>query len=309
MLLLLTGPSCSGKSTIANELKRSNGFTELKSHTTRPRRYPEEEDYYFVSRIEFERKTYANKVDYAGNLYGLSIEELHKAMADPDGKYLVIVEANGAKQIWDAYRNHIEILKIFIDCDDTALERRLTERGIDVEIRRARWDIDRADKEAFHFIVRNEDLGIEPAVLDILSAVEYWFGTNTIRGASCDGGCQLEKGCWAYAVFGYPVYGEVMPVKATTNNIAEYTGLISLLVRLKTLPASWAREVIIHMDSQLVVSQVNGTFKVKKEHLKPLKERVVSLLRELPFRAKLKWVPREDEWIKMVDKETKRLLN
>ena len=46
----------------------------------------------------------------------------------------------------------------------------------------------------------------------------------------------------------------------------------------------------MHLDSELVVDQVNGRAKVTKEHLRPLHAEACSLLAEFP-NARVSWVP------------------
>ncbi|MGH9366093.1 MAG: ribonuclease HI family protein [Thermoanaerobaculia bacterium] len=53
----------------------------------------------------------------------------------------------------------------------------------------------------------------------------------------------------------------------TTNNVAEYRALLMALARAGELGAE---EVEILSDSELLVRQVNGHYRVKAEHLKPL---------------------------------------
>ena len=57
------------------------------------------------------------------------------------------------------------------------------------------------------------------------------------------------------------------PLGMTTNHVAEYRALLLALTRAAELQAD---AVEILSDSLLLVEQVNGTFKVKAEHLKPL---------------------------------------
>jgi len=52
-----------------------------------------------------------------------------------------------------------------------------------------------------------------------------------------------------------------------TNNVAEYQ---ALLLALDKLEAIGAGEIIIRSDSQLVVRQLSGEYRVKNEGLKPL---------------------------------------
>lgn len=60
-----------------------------------------------------------------------------------------------------------------------------------------------------------------------------------------------------------------------TNNIAEYTGLIKALEAAKKTSA---KEILVFSDSELMVKQINGQYKVKSEQLQPLFQQVMSLL-------------------------------
>ena len=57
------------------------------------------------------------------------------------------------------------------------------------------------------------------------------------------------------------------PLGIQTNNVAEYSALLLALTRAGELGAD---EVELRSDSRLLVEQVNGNFRVKAEHLKPL---------------------------------------
>jgi ribonuclease HI len=61
----------------------------------------------------------------------------------------------------------------------------------------------------------------------------------------------------------------------TTNNVAEYKALIA---GLEAAAATPARAVAVRGDSKLVIEQVAGRWKVKQEHLRPLRNRVCQLL-------------------------------
>lgn len=60
----------------------------------------------------------------------------------------------------------------------------------------------------------------------------------------------------------------------TTNNVAEYTAVIRGLERAGELGAS---EVEVRSDSQLLVNQLTGRYRVKSPHLVPLHRRVREL--------------------------------
>lgn len=82
-----------------------------------------------------------------------------------------------------------------------------------------------------------------------------------------------------------------------TNNEAEYEALIWAIQRAKSFSSG---NVKFHSDSELMVRQVNGVYRVKKEHLMPLVEMVkAGASGFLSF--KLVSVPREDERVQLVD--------
>ncbi|MDQ2908377.1 MAG: ribonuclease HI family protein [Candidatus Eremiobacteraeota bacterium] len=62
----------------------------------------------------------------------------------------------------------------------------------------------------------------------------------------------------------------------TTNNVAEWNGLRAGLERARDLGVS---EIVIRLDSELVVRQVTGIYRVKHAALIPLAARVKALLR------------------------------
>jgi phosphoribosylglycinamide formyltransferase-1 len=61
-----------------------------------------------------------------------------------------------------------------------------------------------------------------------------------------------------------------------TNNIAEYTSLVKALEAAKQTGAD---ELIVFSDSELLVKQINGQYKVKSEQIRPLFQQAVRLLR------------------------------
>lgn len=63
---------------------------------------------------------------------------------------------------------------------------------------------------------------------------------------------------------GVEIDGISEPIGEATNNVAEYT---ALLRALEVAKARGARRVAIRMDSELVVKQVRGEYKVRQPHL------------------------------------------
>lgn len=79
----------------------------------------------------------------------------------------------------------------------------------------------------------------------------------------------------------------------TTNNVAEYR---ALLMALEAAHAAGIQNVSVHADSELMVKQLNGIYKVKSTDLRPLFIKAIKLIRE--FKGfKITHVPREKNGI------------
>jgi ribonuclease HI len=74
-----------------------------------------------------------------------------------------------------------------------------------------------------------------------------------------------------------------------TNNVAEYQGLLMGLEALRQLGR---KRIRVQSDSQLLVRQLNGEYRVKDEKLKALFEKAVKLLHGFE-RYRILHVPRE----------------
>lgn len=60
----------------------------------------------------------------------------------------------------------------------------------------------------------------------------------------------------------------------TTNNVAEYTAIVRALEGLSQVAGADGTNVRVEMDSELVVKQMRGEYKIKHPNLKPLAEQV-----------------------------------
>lgn len=101
--------------------------------------------------------------------------------------------------------------------------------------------------------------------------------------ANVDGGARGNPGSAGYGAVLKDEDGQVLAelyagIGISTNNIAEYRGLIAAL--------EWAlahghRRLHIRSDSQLIVEQMLGNYKVKNEGLKPLYLKATRLAAEI----------------------------
>jgi ribonuclease HI len=117
-----------------------------------------------------------------------------------------------------------------------------------------------------------------------------------------DGLCE-PKNPGGVATFGFTVERDGRPVheesglaarpysEEATNNVAEYTGVLRALEWLVAEGLEKER-VLVRGDSDLVIKQLNGEYKVKSPLLAPLHRKARELALRFPS-LRFEWVPRE----------------
>jgi ribonuclease HI len=124
----------------------------------------------------------------------------------------------------------------------------------------------------------------------------YAFTDGASRGNPGESGIGVvlnnEHGERLSSLYGY--------IGKTTNNIAEYTALQTCLKKVTMLECT---ELIVHSDSELMVKQLNGAYKVKDAGIKKEFETVRQLLQTAAFQFTIRHVPREQ------NKEADKLAN
>ncbi len=98
-----------------------------------------------------------------------------------------------------------------------------------------------------------------------------------------DGGSRGNPGPAAIAAVASDADGRVLAERAetigeATNNVAEYR---AMLLGIELAVELGADEVDLVGDSQLIVQQVRGRYRVKQDHLRPLHTAVIDALRGL----------------------------
>lgn len=131
MLVLIIGPSGSGKDTIVDELCKRYNYKKAVSATTRKPRDGEVdgEHYYFLDSKDFLQMDmddqFVEIVEYNGNWYGTLKSEI-----ESNDVVLLVVEIRGAIAI----KNQMDCLSIFVEPPSLEeLARRLKERGTEDE--------------------------------------------------------------------------------------------------------------------------------------------------------------------------------
>ena len=119
-----------------------------------------------------------------------------------------------------------------------------------------------------------------------------------------DGGSRGNPGKSAYGVVvtenGRIVYEGSEYLGVHTNNYAEYRGLIAGISKVIELKG---REAEFVMDSQLVIRQMTGQYKVRSPDMRPLHEDAVALASLIPsvsyrnVRRSEELIPRADQLV------------
>lgn len=173
-LIVVSGPSGVGKSTITNKLKSNPNFWVSVSATTRARRVNEIDnvDYKFVSDEEFskmvEKGNFLEWAEFTGAKYGTPAEPVKLAL-DKGLNVILEIELNGARQV---RKNAPNAILVFIEPPSwQELENRLLNRGTEssdlVERRLARAKEELKAASEFDFVLVNTQ--VEQVVAELVS--------------------------------------------------------------------------------------------------------------------------------------------
>ena len=116
-----------------------------------------------------------------------------------------------------------------------------------------------------------------------------------------DGAARGNPGPAAYAFVmkvleGPIIHQESDTIGETTNNIAEYTGVLRALEYVLKFHKDTPHKIQIFTDSELMAKQLSGLYKVKNENLKEYFNKIKKLERELGV-IKYMHVPRSENFI------------
>jgi guanylate kinase len=171
-LLVLSGPSGVGKTTIAKKVRELPGVVRVMTTTTRGKR-PQEvdgKDYRFLTRPEFEaeiaRHAFLEHAEIDGNLYGTPKAEIEKQISA--GKVVLVdIDPQGAKSVRGL---GLPAFFVFIAPPDMEeLKRRLLGRKSEspeaVKMRLERAEREMGQKDLYDAVVVNRD--VDAAVEEI----------------------------------------------------------------------------------------------------------------------------------------------
>jgi len=169
-MIILIGPSASGKTEIAKILLKKYHIQKVITHTTRPIRPTEiqDVDYHFVDEATFnnlqQHNAFVETTSYNQFLYGTSFKELGEdkvLIVDPNGLYA-----------FQALKNP-RFMTFFIEASEITRINRMLTRGQDLAFAKQRIAFDQSSfkeitSSSTHFVINNERITIEEATDQII---------------------------------------------------------------------------------------------------------------------------------------------
>jgi guanylate kinase len=132
-IITLTGPSCSGKSTLERDIQKTGTANRVTSFTTRDKREGEVDgvDYFFVDENFVDKAIVEDeiiqKVDINGCRYGSTKKQVAELFKVKD-EIVIVVEPTGVTQFKEAYQTNadVQVISYFVtNKTETLIERML----------------------------------------------------------------------------------------------------------------------------------------------------------------------------------------
>ncbi len=183
ILIVLSGPTCSGKdSVMRNLLRRNKNMRRLVTTNSRPKRKEEKEgiDYYFISKEQFEKliaqEAFLEWVEYRGDYRGS--QKKHVLEALKSGKDVIWrIDVRGVKNIYNKVKKEVPYsMFVFLAEGIKILEKRMKKRATETKTG-TKWSLNRAIWELrqyrnFDYLVENKEGKLKKTVEIVEKIIE-----------------------------------------------------------------------------------------------------------------------------------------
>ena len=170
-MIILVGPSASGKSVVAKKLIEMYNFQKIITYTTRAMRVNEiqDVDYHFISKEDFQEKETNNffieSVIYNSNYYGTALEDIAN-------NKVLILEPSGANVYYKKLKDKAFI--VYLDASIKKREQRMIERNDSIEVIKKRLESDptyfsKSNFDHLDLIIETDDLSIDDIAYKIMN--------------------------------------------------------------------------------------------------------------------------------------------
>lgn len=207
-IFLVMGESGSGKDTITKELSNKYGLKVLKSYTTRPKRYDDEDTHIFISEEEFDKlENICAFTVFDGHRYACTQEQA-------DDADLYIIDPAGVDFFMNTYKGERTPIVVYIDVDEKTRFMRMQLRGDTFEGAQRRIEHDRKTfakaKDMADIVVKNNVLN--DAIFNFYAFILAldgdrcpWYSSDGDMCRSCKHGIK-DEGCVYCDAKGFSVF-------------------------------------------------------------------------------------------------------
>lgn len=176
VLMCIMGESSCGKDTLVNELCKRNGWNQLISYTTRPRRTNEGDTHVFVDEATYDQMKDNNEIAaytyINGNHYWSTIDQLYKCD-------YYIIDPIGVESLKALSLPNLHIVTVYINVPDDIRKERAKNRGDDMDIYRSRC---LSEREQFRNMKKNMDVDWVISNIDFAEAYSVLKWLSDVKG-------------------------------------------------------------------------------------------------------------------------------
>ena len=176
VLMCIMGESSCGKDTLVNNLCQTNGFTQLISYTTRPRRTNEGDTHVFVDEDTYNKMRENNEIAaytyINGNHYWSTIDQLYKFD-------YYIIDPIGVESLKALGLPNLRIVTVYINVPEDIRKERAKKRGDNMDVYRNRCI---SEREQFRNMKKNMDVDWAISNIDFAEAYSMLKWLSDVKG-------------------------------------------------------------------------------------------------------------------------------